>query len=59
MLWMSGTADNEAGAEGARALASALGPRQNADGSWVTGTALKVLWLGGALRAADGQLDVS
>ena len=38
-----GSADNDIGAEGAKALASALEPRENPDGTWASNGALKGL----------------
>ena len=44
----SGAADNKIGAEGAKALADALAPRQNPDGTWTHNNALSTLNLFGA-----------
>jgi hypothetical protein len=41
------TADNKVGDAGAVAVASALEPRRNGDGSWTPSTALTALGLGG------------
>jgi hypothetical protein len=40
-------AGNRVGDAGAAAVAGALEPRRNGDGSWTPSTALTVLWLGG------------
>ena len=39
----SGAADNEIGDEGVKALADALAPKQNPDGTWTYNNALKSL----------------
>ena len=44
----SGAAGNEIGDEGAKALADALAPRQNPDGTWTHNNALSTLNLTGA-----------
>ena len=44
----SGAEGNEIGAAGAKALADALAPRQNPDGTWTHNNALLFLDLGGA-----------
>ena len=44
----SGAADNKIGDEGAKALAGALAPRQNPDGTWTHNNALSRLDLSGA-----------
>ena len=44
----SAAADTKIGAEGAKALADALAPRQNPDGTWTHNNALTDLGLGGA-----------
>jgi hypothetical protein len=41
------TTGNQIGDAGAAAVASALEPRMNGDGSWTPSTALTVLWLNG------------
>ena len=43
--WCHCAADNEIGADGAKALADALAPRQDADGKWHFNGALKELYL--------------
>ena len=42
-----GSAENNIGAEGAKALASALEPRENPDGTWAFNGALEKLYLQG------------
>ena len=48
----SGAAANEIRAEGAKALAGALAPRQNPDGTWTHNNALSTLYLWGAPSSA-------